>query len=558
MARNRKKTRPPRGKKEPRNVRDNDRLTDSGALSKADRLADDRDRRDYAKSKHNDPAWYAQNPQLMRDYASFPFGVPIGIQLPEELGYASASVPGVIALYYAPTIGTAQAETDPINIAARNIYSFVRHANSGHSNYDSPDLMLYLIAMDSIYMYHAFLKRALGVIMDYTPVNRYYPRALISAMGIDPDDLMAHIADFRGFINQYAVQIGSMCVPNSMSYMARHSWMTEGLYTDSTAAKAQTYMYVPYNYYKFKAIQSDNTAVGSLERVSLFNPNASGISKLTVAQLITFGQNLLTPIITNEDLNIMSGDILKAFGADGVVKISGVMDGYMVLPVYSQEVLSQIENCVILASGGSLTGTVTQNTAVGGGYLVATDDLPSIYLGAGPITAAGALDTMTGSRLINFHHDGVTPDEVMVATRLTPGLTVDEATGEFTFDSVGSECVMYANVWYYGKDASGNVVLQKRGFASVMPIRFNVTGQGTDAAYLSVIAQYSNFDWAPAVALVAVDMSKTPYVVTNPTSPILDIDNYTVLSKDNLRNLHMAALLSEFSVPQMGSFSKSI
>lgn len=580
MRRNGKKTsRKPSGQKF--NYKDKDRLTDTGGLSKADR-ADERDRRDCFKSKQNDPAWYAQNAQLMADYASFPFGTPLGMTMPPSLGYAGkTAIPGIMAFYYVPTIGAATTETDPINIAARNIYSFVRHANSGHSNYDSPDLMLYLLAMDSIYMFHAYMKRLLGVVLDYTPLNRYYPAALITAMGVDPDDLRAHIADFRGFINQYAVQIGSMCVPNSMSYMARHTWMTEGMYTDSQAGKAQTYMYVPVGYYKFVAIQKDDVAVGSLARVTFFDPgsvtgngNPATAQLKKVSDIIAFAQDLLKPIITSEDMNIMSGDILKAFGPDGVVKIAGVLDGYMQLPVYTEEVLSQIENMRILNGAVSQSSNpaagVQQDTAIGGGYLKSTDVWRYRVTTSASVTVpAAAFNALTASKLLNFHHENVAPAEVMVATRLTPGFTYTEqqvTTANpwltLTLDSAGSEVVVDAYAFYYSDQTlfnNGVQLLQQQ----IHSARISVFGTSQDAPSLanSVAQEFAilaNFDWAPELRTCNLAQSGGATSGLPALFSSLDVDNYTFIDNDNLRNLHTAALLSEFSVPQMGSFNNKL
>lgn len=140
------------------------------------------------KSKPNDPRWYAQNPQLLRDTASFPYSWPLGNKL--NLGQHApeinkGSIPGIMGIYTAPTFGWADNPNSPINVAARNVYSYVRHANSGHANYDAPDLMLYLCAMDSIYSYLSYLKRVYGVVSTYSYTNRYYPKAVIQAMHVD-------------------------------------------------------------------------------------------------------------------------------------------------------------------------------------------------------------------------------------------------------------------------------------------------------------------------------------------------------------------------------------
>lgn len=553
------------------NYKDRDRLTDTGALGRKDREedADSRDRRDCYRSSHNDPAWYAQSPQLLADYASFPFGAPAGIELPASLGYSGkSSVPGVMALEFVPTIGIATDANSPINVAARNIYSYVRHANSGHSNYEAPDLMMYLVAMDSVYMFHSFMKRALGLVLDYSPTNRFYPAMLLRAMHLDPDDIQTHAADFRGFINTYAVKMGSMCVPNSMSYMARHTWMCEGLYVDDPAtSKAQTYFYTPRQFYQYQEVTTSGVTSGRLVYANLINYATNQTTQLlTVADLVKLGNALLNPILSSEDFNIMSGDILKAFGAEGVVKVTGVLDGYMVLPVYNQEVLSQIENATIV--NGNVSSIVQQAAGVDQGYLFTQYNVTveTRMFDDGSTTqkiGQGTVNMFALSRLLNMHHSPVSPADTMVATRLMATIMPSDATIvngglQCTVDNCGSEIVCYGTMYTYRYDSSTlnpYMYQAKMGFinlylpASDVPI----AAMGVNVAYLH--ADLSIFDWHPISNTVIIGTDGTEFI---PQLPCIDLANYTVLSSDNVKNLHMTAMLSEFSVPQMGAFSKSV
>lgn len=559
-----------RKKQRGRNYKDRDRLTDTGGLSKADRRddADSRDRRDCYKSSHNDPAWYAQSPQLLADYASFPYGVPAGIQLPASLGYAGkSSVPGVMALEFVPTIGIAEDANAPINVAARNIYSYVRHANSGHANYEAPDLMMYLVAMDSVYMFHSFMKRALGLVLDYSPTNRFYPAMILRAMHLDPDDIQTHSADFRGFINSYAVKMGSMCVPNSMSYMARHTWMCEGLYVDDPAtAKAQTYMYTPRQFYQYQDVTTSGTPTPRLMYANLLNYATNQTTKLlTVADLATLGNALLDPILSSEDFNIMSGDILKAFGSDGVVKITGVLDGYMVLPVYNQEVLSQIENATIV--NGNITSIVQQAAGIDQGYLFTqyNTNIEALMYDSDTTQSIGqdTINLMSVSRLVNMHHSPVSPADTMVATRLTVTMlpssnTITNGSIPASISNCGSEIICYAMMYTYRYDSSTlNPYMYGSNFGFVNlyapPTSITTAAVGITVNYL--LSNVSIFDWHPITNCVFLDSKGAEWV---PQLPNLDLANYTVISSDNIKNLHMTAMLSEFSVPQMGAFSKSV
>ena len=333
----------------------------------------------------NDVRWYAANPQLIKDTASYPFQFPLGTK--HNLGgddkYISASsVPGVCAIHWDPSIGMADDEIDAVNIAMRNIYSFIRHANSGKTNYEAPDLMLYLLAMSDILGYHAALKRIYGVAMTYSHTNRYVPKAIVEALGVDYEDIQMHLCELRGYINTFAVRIGSFCVPASMPYIARHVWMNSHIYVDSDQDKPQIYTYVQDHFFRFGL---DDTPAGKLffegfsprqiKQIGSFDDTAAPTKGLRFDELAAFGNSLLAPIIASEDFGIMSGDILKAYTPAEVYRVELIPENYVVMAEYSEEVLDQINNATLFGINSDNIGVgddmaITQTTGLNQGYLV--------------------------------------------------------------------------------------------------------------------------------------------------------------------------------------------
>lgn len=547
------------------NKRKSNRATPACKDYKSDRISvDDRESMGNAHtSTPNDWRWYAQNEQLIKDYASYPFGVPVGNRLNVGIPTIDAgSIPGLMALYFVPRIGVANSENDPINIAMRRLYSFVRHANSGSSNYDAPDLMLYMLSVDGALMYHAYLKRLYAVMLDYTAFNRYYPRALVEASLVDFSDLEANLVQLRGYINQYAVKLSQLWVPNSMSYMARHVWMCEGMYTDSVSAKAQTYMYVPFKFFKFAL---DTQGVGS---VVYDSPWTSLNTRVTVADLISFGNNLLNPMIANEDFGIMSGDILKAFGPSGIINVQGIAEGYQVVPMYSKEVLSQIENSTLM--GATPTPPIVQQTAVGTGYLT-QDNVFSYSVSAAGIQASTATNIadaahapLTAKHMLNFHDQAPTPEEVMVATRLTqvagPALNAKYADGSVAWDAkvdtLGSEYVSFAAIYTYVYDGEGNVSLYRDAFNTNQIYTMNVgTTKNNIVTVMNAITRFlarlSTFDWHPQVTIHVLCNKDGDVTWSEPQGRFMDVDFYTLLDSTNLANMSLTAILSELTIPQI-------
>lgn len=609
-------------------------MESADSIDKWDRSRSGRDQSQCAKA--NDWRWYAFNEQLLRDSASFAYSWPIGGKLNTGLLSLDArSVPGIMAFKTVPAFGQSLDGTSALNTASRNIYSYVRHANAGHTNYEAPDLMLYIMAMDSVDSFAAFMKRIYGLINLYTYENRFYPDALLMAMGVDPADFRQHIADFRAFINMFIVRVGSMCVPTSLAYNARHMWMYDNIYVDSDTAKAQTYFYTPDGFYMY---QLDATGKGMLKYTQLVADD----DLLTVAELEAFGLALINPILTSEDMNIMSGDILKAFQDGGVIKRTGVSETYQVFPVYNEEVMSQFENITMMTPFNPQTGSLEVQTYSPHLYQVITENAPegaegylyynpsflgeSAFIG-GQFTWSksdrlAAYGPYTCDRMINMHKNEVSPADTMVATRLTNICKLDDADGSMFSTTIGSDICTRAVIWEYRMNSSGQWVpyrlpdvysavrqyvqgvnMGSSGSAesfnsgvTTLQISESITNSASTSSvrnvvnahfsstvtavsqFAELVAALAKFDWHPAVYSVAYLQTDTYNVSTTQAGVVMavlrpasmlvsnvivsniiyDVDKYAIINEQGLKKMTEVALLSMFSVPQMGAFARKL
>lgn len=268
--------------------------------------------------KYNDVSWYAKNQQMLTDAASYSYNTPLGTPIPYKKlmsgvpNYAQTgvgeSVPGLMAINFVPTIGVSKDSISPANIAAQNIYSYVRYMNSGAKNYDQADLMLYMLAMDSLYMYWNWMKRIYGYLSVYSQYNKYMPRAYAKADGIKFDDFITRLADFREYINQCAARLTAFCVPAVMPYFIRHSWMVSNIYKDSDTLKAQQYMFTPTYFYKYD--ETGSQYGGQLIRVG----GRTAGTEWTFDTLQKTFEQMFAAVAYSEDIGVMSGDVLKAYG----------------------------------------------------------------------------------------------------------------------------------------------------------------------------------------------------------------------------------------------------
>lgn len=526
------------------------------------------------KSGKNDVAWYSKSPALLRDAASFPYSWPVGSQLPwsdKLMQYMMSHVSGLAVLEYTPGIGRSTDAYSPINVAARNFFTYVRKANSGQTNYETSDLMMYLLAMDSAYQTYAVMVRAYGIATLFSQENRYLGRALLYALGWDPDDIYNNLAQLRYHINLLSYKLNQMCVPSSMAYMQRHAWMASGLYTDSPSPKAQIYAFNPFGYYKFTEVTSGPAYL----QYKLFTND----TLWHVDEIVTAANDQLEAILSSQDFNIMSGDILKAFGESNLYRVSPIPEDFVVLPTYNQEVLSQIENCTAVGRNYSVgAGQDNPNNIVQKqnefleSYIYYKPSYKGSIIGTSgnntkfPNISNACRTAYEDKRIINMHKVDVTPADTMVATRLAVPVAANldaDFNNSFVIipQSFGSEVINNIKVFSFATLNNDWTLVNPSlrsidvHYADVVSLVLNSTDEELANAkyWLAKTAILNQFDWFPMhFAWLNTDAEISKSNGTIPFRATMDLDMYTVMNDHDLERLHEVALLSLFEVGQTG------
>lgn len=531
-------------------------------------------------SMDNDFAWYNTIPEITRNAARFPFSRPLGTTISygaadtKARGLISDSgtdfsgtpktIPGIMAIHWTPTVGISTDPISPLNVTSREIYSFVRHANSGAANYDATDLMIYLIAMDSIYSMYTAAVRAYGLMMMYTKENRYMPAYLVNALGFNFDELKGDLAQFRWAINQIAYKISSFAVPNFMSYYLRHMWMNSGVYTDKPSAKAQMYVFVQDDVFQYDDKINSTTFAG------LKSVNISKELPYTVETWLQFMDTLINPILASEDMGIMSGDILKAFGPQNLFTVGPIADDFVLVPSYSPEVLSQIQNLNVV---GRVWNEVKGEFVLNDENIFYTSSIiQSIdgenaegYLIYNPLFRSAessdpqvvddekALSVVTLDKLITSDMD--TPDEaaVMVSTRLvnTPSNVAKHnlSTGESTVLIGFKDTAICSTEVVTGVEII--TINSSDVFGSYGIVLDTATEKIGVTDITGLISAIVKFDWNPTFPILSRSDSGTVF-----KGYFQDTNNYTLMSAADLNRLHEAAILSEFYIPQISSATR--
>lgn len=573
MARRKKN---PRGKQDERK-KEVEVNVDRDDVNSADMRGDKRaaNCRKGGRSSDNDSSWYAHNPELLSDAGSFPFSSPVGTPIrnwydgmtwgTDATVYNTMySVPGILTINYLATAGgTEDGAVAPINMASVNIYSYIRSRNSGAKNYDSPNVMLYLLAMDSAYTFYAKLVRLYGIMQLASVYSRYLPQGLVTALNFDYADISGNLAQLRYLINQLAFKLGQLAVPNNLDFIKRHVWMESSLFTDSNTTKAQIYAYNAQGYYRY------TEAVEGPSYLQCKSNNYMSMSTLT--NIKNTMNDIIQPILESEDLAIISGDILKAFGMENLYVISPIAENYMTIPTYSPEVLSQIENTILIGNTDQIQTPAVPNNRYTWDIVenVPEAELGSPYLtqlitGKNMLTTAlqgGNADSLqsqikASDQLINMHIDNVKPEDVMVATRLSVIPTVTQLTSgtqkyyQNIYGTIGTEVALTMTITARDINIATGLVSFKKLTTD------GIIGEALDGSQTIDTAKslmwLEAFDWHPH----AVYAMQSANAATTWVGELMDIDNYTIMTVNDLKRLHEVAVLSLFDCPQIAKLSK--
>lgn len=577
--------------------------------------------------KKNDADWYIISDQIAKDAANLNFLVAVGDPVVQNATYPVkvkptgivsdnaivTRTPGIMTLRFTPTLGITNTASDPLNTAANAMYNFTLHANSGRTNYAATDFMVYLMAMDSIFMLYEWAGRVYGVLNNFDVFDRYQPYALAKAMGVSWDAMRRDMANFRLQLNTIGFNLGAFAVPDGLTLFKRHMWMCENIYRDAETNRAQYYMYNPVGFYKYQEVVDTSVtpptgyAGGKLIFKSLMD-YATGYDAriqekfLTPNDIIDMLNDLIAPIWGSQSLKRISADILKAFTAAKLFKVGQLDESYKITPSYEPEVLSQFENAYIFTeinpfrrfmgsavdpdhldekfNDVKVINEVTQvvNDLNVGQYLktnfqyeiiedtmaMTSADVDFEILGA-PATEVNKLQSIhssfeTSSLILNFHKDDVSPKDIFVATRcasLPPKvIKVEDYLGTgtisttFMFDTLGTETIVSADI----------IAFDRNHALRVYPIATNMV-TNVESLYsahvfsMQMAALISRFDWHPKYTMHFIYKfnDRVQYVTIN--EPIYDIDVFGEAANFNLENLNTASLLKELATANMGDFS---
>lgn len=554
-------------------------------------------------SKPNDSSWYTLNPRLVKDAASIPtamsVGLPFAVKRNGTIGNQDPEIvtTGVHTIQWIPTLGNTTISTpqlDAINVSATGLFAYITHANSRNTSYDKSDLMMYILAVSSAYNYFAFLRRVYGKLTGFSAIDKNTPELLVSAMGVNYNDLVRRAKDLRTYINVMADKLSRIPLPSGMSMLERQIWMNESIFKDTTVGKPQYYMYVQAAYYRYdefsgrgrcELVSPRDSATLIGEYSSTYGKYAPANNKkgLSIEELMDFGDSLMNPLIGSGDIDRMAADVIKAMGSN-LFRVAGIDENYTIEPMYNPEVLSQFENSYSVHLGHidtpvRVSGGISQNGDLFDS-VIRNEVALAFSSNESDVLNDACLRGQMVDTILNFHTDTVTPEDVMVATRMTNKLLqqyVAPPDPAFTHPSVGTlagfnstfqyymyaahgtETILNSTIWFNIKTISGFMAYD---YASAMYLKDDGSTEkiGKDDV-IGVVARMnalSQFDWSPLTEAIYLfnsnaELAKDISVVATSWNQF-ELQNFTTIDVDTLKRMHDVAILSEVSFRGIGEF----
>lgn len=473
----------------------------------------------------NEFAWYNKYPDLINSVARIPFAKRpgMGFDLPSynEAVYDpdtdahtidagtinnSQTIPTLMTIHWIPTIGRSVDNQSPASIAARELYAKVRSAYSGSLDENAPDLLMYVMALDSVFAYLAWMKRIYRALNSYSPNNKGIPYAILAAEGFSSaqmTNLFQNRPRMFGLINQLIYNVSKFTCPDVMDIFKRHYWMSSNIYTDENSKYAQMYMFIPDGFYQFNDSGSSGTQLDYVSKTF------SGSDPLP--SLWEIGNNLISALSASDDAYTMNGHLMRAFEGTKNFVIAPLQELEVLDFVVDPVVLMQINNAHSPINAKiSNIANITQDPTTNAVIQHINDSLKS-----------QSTFKYMSRLLLNIPSDNPSVADIVEATRLMTMMDND------TYVASGTEIVSYFGIMEHTKDSS---TWTERLIPSI------ISTNEVPNLY-AVLSQWACFNYSPTLYV---------YSGSN-TYPVTNLFNITHIGKEELDQLHEICVYSEFN-----------
>lgn len=463
--------------------------------------------------------------QLISAVANVMFGSKVGAILPIYNQYSkprndskisAAIIPGIWSLCLQPAVGS---DNKGLNAIGTKLYAELIKNISGAKTVEKSDYMIYLHSGKGIVDAIRKFKTIYQIAFTYKTYNLYFADTMLQAYGLNPagiTELMANLADFRGWLNRFIRRANTLNLPNIPFLTSGWNYGKTILVDNPDIEHAQMYIF-PINWIRVWDPTSDPNGTRGT------NTAITG----TLTAMKAAAEAALDALLLDDDAIDINAWVGKAY--DGKLltftdQVEGVDD---VIIAYDQDALSVVENADIqgdISVASDFNLTQVNNTI--------SDKL---VVRATPADASAPNIVAVSDKLLNYHKRTVGADAVTRGLSLCRSYKVTTSTsgGNTVYNCALDICPDYvvreSLVWM--SPTAARSVTTPIYDGSIDAYRYQAYFYSNVFRYHPLI-KYAAYTWDTQAGDYAdINGAKSSFI------PLWDFDNYSVISQDLVRQV---------------------
>lgn len=471
----------------------------------------------WKKKSTNADSWYNKFNQVNQaGKVSFMYSVGDLLRVTSSQRYAQAGIV-VFNTITGPGPSGLNSKLDEL---VRLQYTELYSQQTAATQIAGADLKMYELALDEAYSLYSEWKRIFGLLLSYSPVNKYTPKVIVQALGYDFDELYKEKTKFENILDNFANSLRAYFVPTGNDLYAFHEEQFGRIYADSKSTRAKMYAFRKSVY---RVWQDTTSEEGSMLKTHAYN---NGGQLIGLSYIEAVSEEIFQNMSQSESFNFISALLGKVLGNNRYV-LPKLDPNYETVAVLDERKLVQIHNMLMVneLSFQNAQDTLDITQSVGANSII-YKPTAELSPGARPLDNDYMLNVYNGNYVLDTSEEQPSETEVVHMTVYVPTVSVTRTTPEqpitVSLDSATCDYVTDATMWYYSYNYStGERELKTESFSTLNNFNLN-----TLANKMRVL----DFEYAPQMYFPISSASSLTNVIR-----VYNLDNPSAVSKEALQ-----------------------
>lgn len=302
----------------------------------------------------NNPQWYFLSEEVKNQCSQLSFQEILGNTKP-----LNEEIPNVMRIYMNPSPGVdselSSDEKSGFNAAMFRFYSQLSAFTGRTQSYAPQDIGMVVLALGELVSTAEFIRRAFGISAMTNERNYSYPKYIVEAMSIDPDDFSKHRADYRDRFNFLLTRINSLPIPKNLAYIQKCLTIYQNVFLDDPSPMATSLVYLPASTWRINETFSDMGTFLETRAMCLTVSQGSqmAVRHLTMEDFLDVLDDQITRLQNSSIWAVVYSDILNYAAKQSLelLKLDYLSTEYAVMPSYNIEAVLQIKHMNIMTAG---------------------------------------------------------------------------------------------------------------------------------------------------------------------------------------------------------------